>query len=373
MKKTIFVISYCFPNNKNPQSGCFVLDQCVLLNKIGYNIVVLNVANFNLPQYHILRREERGIPVFENATAIKAHSYIPGITYQIYNQLYSRLFKKATVEFGVPDLIYAHFSYPTGFVAQALSRTYHVPYSVMEHSSMFFEKVPFFVQHRMGSLIEDSKSFMCVSQSLKNAICKVAPSSAEKIQVVYNAIDSDFDYSEPRSCNVFQFFTAGNLVPIKQFHVLISAVAELVNDGFNIKLRIAGEGPERVKLQEQIKSLRLHNNIELIGRLSKVEMKKEYINCSAFVLPSRAETFGVVCREAMFVGRPVISFDNGGIREGWRPEFGIIVKEQTSHELCRAMSEMINNYSIYNHEMISKISHELFSPKSIGERLSELL
>lgn len=374
MKKTIFVISYCFPNDKNPQSGCFVLDQCVLLEKAGYNIIVLNVANFNLPNYRINKKEVKEIPVYESATAIKAHSYIPRTTYFIYNYLYGRLFKQAVREIGKPDLIYAHFSYPTGFVAQNLSQKYNIPYAVMEHSSMFFERVPCFVKKRLPGLVEGAKNFMCVSESLQKSIEAILPELSKKIMVVYNAIDSSFDY-EPKQAddNVFKFFSAGNLVPIKQFHILIEAIAKLKKEGLHVSLRIAGEGVERPILEKQIKMLGLNNEVKMLGRLNKEEMRKEYIDCSAFVLPSRAETFGIVYREAMFVGRPVICFDNGGINEGWHQDFGIIVKEQTAEALSFDMTLMIEDYNKYNHKKISELSHSLFSPESVSSKLKELL
>ena len=50
-----------------------------------------------------------------------------------------------------------------------------------------------------------------------------------------------------------------------------------------------------------------------------------YKKCNCFVLLSEYETFGIVYREAMASGRPVIAVRNGGVEENWSDAFGILI------------------------------------------------
>lgn len=371
--KTVFVISYCFPTEANPQSGIFVFDQCRLLKREGVNIVVLNVANtagFSMPKI----KKWGEIDVVECAICFIGHSFLPRITTKIYQYFFRKLFKVAVSKFGKPEVIYAHFSFPTGFVAKALAMKYNISYVVMEHSSMFNGKhIPKYVRKNIPALVNQSRAFMCVSNSLKASLSRIAPRLTDKIDVVYNAIDSYFCYIPKQKKTGFVLFSAGNLMPIKQYDVLIHAISVLSMRGIEVSLRIAGEGLERDNLIFLIKRLQLEKNITLLGRLNKEDILHELSTCDAFVLASRSETFGVAFREAMFVGRPVISFDNGGIREGWNNDYGVIVPTQDAESLAQAIEQMKIHYRKFNLEEISKKSHEMFDEKKIVERLIFLL
>ena len=63
-----------------------------------------------------------------------------------------------------------------------------------------------------------------------------------------------------------------------------------------------------------------------------VELVKSFTACSVFVLLSVRETFGIVYREAMAVGRPVISSPNGGIEDGWDDSNGILLNGPSAEE-----------------------------------------
>ena len=72
-------------------------------------------------------------------------------------------------------------------------------------------------------------------------------------------------------------------------------------------LDIYGNG-NKEPYQEQMNELSLDSyRCHLYGPVSDV--KKEYLSCSIFVLPSRFEGFGLVLIEAMACGVPVIAFD----------------------------------------------------------------
>ena len=363
----IYVLSYCFPTLQNMQSGRFVLDQCEELSRRGLNVVVLNIAGVkSLPRSTIEEREINGIRVVEVQNFSFALFKFARLTTKIFTHKYRALCDFAIEKYNKPMKFYAHFSFPSGFSANRLSEYYHIPYIVMEHHSIFFRnKLSTFIRKETKRTIMNSDAFFCVSEALKVAISSHTGCPLNKLLILNNVIDKSFTYIEPKKKVRFCFFSAGNLVKIKRFDLLISAASILNMKGIDFCIRIAGQGVEYEALMEKVKKLNLIGNLEFIGRVGKNEMLREYSLCDAFVLVSRRETYGVAFREALIVGRPVISSDNGGINEGWDDAFGVIVNNITPKRLAESMEAMINGYGSYDLKKISDIAGTKFSNESV--------
>jgi glycosyltransferase involved in cell wall biosynthesis len=83
----------------------------------------------------------------------------------------------------------------------------------------------------------------------------------------------------------------------------------------NIRLRIAGDGPQRVELEALKSKLRLQN-VEFLGQLAGGALDREISSSQFTVLPSRAyETLGKSILESFARGRPVVASDLGSRRE----------------------------------------------------------
>ena len=126
-------------------------------------------------------------------------------------------------------------------------------------------------------------------------------------------------------------------------------------------------------IEEKVSELKLEKSVELLGRLNSNQMLEQYIISDCFVLLSGHETFGIVYREAMAVGRPVISSKNGGIDDGWCERNGYIVKSLTVQEAARALVKMVENYEQFDLKEISDSCRLLFSEKEIALRVESIL
>lgn len=101
---------------------------------------------------------------------------------------------------------------------------------------------------------------------------------------------------------------AGSLIPLKQYVLFIEVIAVLKNSFGNIKTVIAGDGPERKKLQEMIAEKGLEDNITLAGEIPHQQVLALMERSRLFLHTSRYEGFGVVCIEALYAGCKVVSF-----------------------------------------------------------------
>ena len=114
---------------------------------------------------------------------------------------------------------------------------------------------------------------------------------------------------------LFRALALGRLVPIKGLHLAIEAVASLPN----VRLTIAGEGPERARLEAHARR-RAPGQVEFAGPVFGAEKQALLASSDALVVPStnegtRCEGMPVVILEAMGAGLPVIATATGGIGE----------------------------------------------------------
>jgi glycosyltransferase involved in cell wall biosynthesis len=168
---------------------------------------------------------------------------------------------------------------------------------------------------------------VCVSEDLV-AECERLKIPSRKIHLVHNAIDSDSfrRMQSTRDAKVaanvqperFLIGSVGRLSPEKCFSELIETVAELQRSGYAIDLAIAGDGPQREYLIDQIARLGCNETIRLIGQVE--DTRPFYQTLDLFVLNSSREGLPNVLLEAMSMEVPIIATRVGGVaslvREG---------------------------------------------------------
>lgn len=110
----------------------------------------------------------------------------------------------------------------------------------------------------------------------------------------------------------------------------------------DLLLVIAGEGPALKSLEKLANSLRLEQNVKLIGYLDREKGLKDcYSAADAFVFASRTETQGLVLLEAMASGVPVIATAHMGTKDILKAESGAVVPGDEMHEFAEAMTDLL--------------------------------
>jgi teichuronic acid biosynthesis glycosyltransferase TuaC len=100
--------------------------------------------------------------------------------------------------------------------------------------------------------------------------------------------------------------SVGNLIARKRHADVIEAVALLRDRLPGLRLRIAGDGPERATLELLAGARGVADRVSFLGRVGPDEAAAVAGSGSLFVLPSVAEAFGVAYVEAMAAGVPAI-------------------------------------------------------------------
>jgi glycosyltransferase involved in cell wall biosynthesis len=120
----------------------------------------------------------------------------------------------------------------------------------------------------------------------------------------------------------FQLVTVATLAQLyKGPDVLIRAVADCVRLGWNLRLRIAGDGRHRPELESLAAALGISDRVEFLGQLAPGAAVREQLDAAdLFVLPSRSEGLPRAMIEAMSRSLPCIGSRVGGIPELLPPE-----------------------------------------------------
>ncbi|RCV55672.1 glycosyltransferase family 4 protein [Marinitenerispora sediminis] len=137
--------------------------------------------------------------------------------------------------------------------------------------------------------------------------------------------------------------TAGRLIPVKQYPVLVQAFARVAAAHPEWQLRVYGHGPQRGRIRAMADELGLHGRVVLMGRTRDVT--GEFAKASLVALSSRQEGFGMTIVEAFAVGVPVVSFDcPHGPRELIEPgRDGLLVPDQDVDALGAGLLRLVED------------------------------
>lgn len=230
-------------------------------------------------------------------------------------------------------------------------------------------------------IIEASDSFdktVCVSLQSKESFENYGADSSKTL-LIYNPIDdkeilakSELETIELDS-NMVNLLAMGRLHPQKRYDRMIEAVEILVKKGIvNFHLNILGEGNEKEKLSEMIRSKNLESLITLRGFIAN---PYPWIKASdVFVMSSDFEGFPVVVCENLILNKPIVSTRvSGTIEVIDKHGFGFIT-EKTPNDLAEKLGEMILNAALREKFKLKIQSTELpFEENQSMKEINKLL
>ena len=217
--------------------------------------------------------------------------------------------------------------------------------------------------------------------SLKNKHITILPFGVKKLPEIKSYEDHLFwnkKFNIPK--NHIVIFSLGRLVERKGHKYLIKAFKKISKKYFNIHLVIAGIGPEKNNLKQQVRNLNL-DNIYFVDFIKEDELPYFYTNSFCFILPAiidkngDTEGLGVVNIEALSYGIPVISTNVGGITDVIiNKKTGILVAPKNSEQIAEAVFTLLKDNNLYCSLKNNGITHveQNFLWNSIAEKYSVL-
>lgn len=249
-----------------------------------------------------------------------------------------------------PDLIHAHGS-KAGVFARCGRPAYpSLPVLCTPHGYPFAGYAAGEAGRRRYRLIERSLSrlatrVICVCEAERRLACSVGPCG--RTRVVHNGTPPD-PVSSPqaelaalREAGRPVVSTLSGLRPGKGVETLVEAWPGVLGPHPEAVLAIAGEGPERPRIEALVGRLGIGASVRLLGHLDAGEVLSA---STAFAFASWAESFPYAILEAMAFGLPIVSTDVGGIAEAVRDGVsGALVAPRDPAALAAAISGLLDD------------------------------
>ena len=253
---------------------------------------------------------------------VNVHDY-PLFDYQPYElALSSKMVDTVLTE--QLDLLHVHYAIPHAYAAYMAKQIlkdkgFNIPIVTTLHGTdiTLVGKNPSY-KPAVTFSINHSDVVTSVSESLRYDTIKFFNIKRE-IDVIPNFIDNSL-YDGPKKCARAQLAPDGekivthisNFRPLKRVQDVVDVFYGIQKE-IPAKLLLLGDGPEREKIQDQVKRLDLLDKVIFLGKTNEVE--RVLCTSDLFLLTSESESFGLAALEAMAARVPVVSSNAGGIPE----------------------------------------------------------
>lgn len=182
------------------------------------------------------------------------------------------------------------------------------------------------------------------SQAILEKGLALEPRIRTNSTTILNAFEEPDLPPSPLSFNPIRLLCLGRFHPVKGFDVGLTAFASLVHDFPEIRLVMAGDGPDRQKLEEQSEKLSLGNFVDFIGWIPPDQVYALINSVSMVFMPSRSESFPIVAIQAAQMARPVVGTRVGGMQEIVQDrETGLLVEAENSQEMSIAIRYLLEH------------------------------
>jgi glycosyltransferase involved in cell wall biosynthesis len=229
------------------------------------------------------------------------------------------------------DAVAVHdwLSAPAGFLIQ---ENLHIPLIMHFHSTEQGRTIggSQIIRDIECEAAKRADAIITVSYAMKDELISFGY-PAEKINVVHNGVDTAKYNIERYPDSILLPFKAkigvvsrqvilfiGRLTWVKGAEELVQAMPEILRQVPDSVLVLIGIGELETAIRAHIANLNLTDHIIFIPELiSEDERLLYYAACDVAVFPSKYEPFGIVCTEAMSMGKPVVVGATGtnGFRE----------------------------------------------------------
>ena len=262
-----------------------------------------------------------------------------------------------------PDLLHAHYAAGYGltgalsgfrpFVVSAWgSDVIHFPTISPLHRMMMR-----FVLKKADAVLGTSRFMAAHIKELAGITARITPFGVDT-GIFYNRQESgnfqaDQNGSSPAGDQVLTIGTVKKMKPEYNLTDLLDAFHHLrqMVGGRPLRLLLVGDGPERHRLEQRVKDMRLSDCVHFTGYIPWSDTPAYHNMIDIYANVSLAESFGVSVLEASACGRPVVAPDLGGLREVVRHDHtGYLVAPGDSKATARALNRLVGD-PLLRHEM----------------------
>jgi glycosyltransferase involved in cell wall biosynthesis len=198
-----------------------------------------------------------------------------------------------------------------------------------------------------------------------------------RLTVQPSGVDSRLFFPPNRAPDMppFRIVVASALIELKDHASLFQAVRLLQDDGLDVRLEVAGTGPERKRLEQLAPSC-----THFHGQLDRHALANLFRSCHVAALASidtseAGEGTPTFLMEALACGLPFVATETGGVPWlGARSRAGLVVPQRAPRAFASALRRLAMNEEFY---VASREAALAFRPKldwrAVAQRLESLM
>ena len=345
----VLTFSTLFPNSEKPGHGIFVetrLRHLVATGQVEARVVApapwFPSKNPMFGQYARQAKVPRAEVRHGIAVAHPPYLVLPKVGMNVAPLLLAQAAKPTIarlIDEGFDfDLIDAHYFYPDGVAAAMLARHFNKPLVITARGSDVTLFPQFALPRKMITwAARRASAVITVANALRDEVVALGVDPS-RVTTLRNGVDLElFRPTERTGANVFTLLTVGHLVPQKAQELIIAALPLLPD----VRLVIAGEGPNRAMLENLAQSLKLEHRVKFLGAVSQAALCSQYGAADAMVLASSREGWANVLLESMACGTPVVASRVHGTPEVVAaPEAGVLMAERTAQGVADGVNRL---------------------------------
>lgn len=196
----------------------------------------------------------------------------------------------------------------------------------------------------LGKKVEHASFVAVISHFALGQLARwIRPQDIDKLAIVRCGLDPTYFTAPPRPATPPpRFVCIARLAPEKGHWFLLQAAAELWRSGQRFELVLAGDGPLRALLEQQIRDQGLGDCVRITGWIDNQQVRELLHGSRTLVSASLAEGLPVVMMEAFAMRVPVIATSIAAVGElVEHGQSGWVVNSSDSTALATAMAEAL--------------------------------
>lgn len=373
----VLILPSWYPTERYPVGGVFIQEQGrALAQHADVEVSVLFVDRASLGEWlrsskGLVCGNEHGVPVFR--IVMPRLPMVWPFLYTFWALFaYAYLYRRDRQ----PDLVHAHVALPAGLAGVLLKRVWGRPLVISEHTAPFsyLMRNPLAALATRVALVKATR-VIAVGTNLRQQI-QSYPYLRRPIDIVPNVVNvaAFLERRVERSPGApYRLLFVGEMqTSRKGVDYLIGAVSILRRRGLYVTLDLVGEGQHKRDYEAMSRRLHVADVCKFHGMLLHAQVVDLMPQFELFVLPSLAETFGVVLVEALASGMPVVSTRSGGPDDIVTPDLGVLVEPANSAALADGISDVLARLEHFPPEHLRTVAEHRYGQASVARQLVKL-